>query len=153
MSSAPQVSKGVTWDLTSYFPEFNGPEMQEFKAKVTEDIAKLQDMAAGLEPLSEGNQEDWEALCLLAEDLESRLGHLFSYVGCLGSADAANEASHIIAKAKEVTIVEKVSASGMVQPVKEISISPDVPGEIIRLTVEEGEHDNAVGQARSVYLD
>ena len=44
-----------------------------------------------------------------------------------------------LAKAKEVTIIEKVSASGMVQPVKEISISPDVPGEIITLTVEEGD--------------
>lgn len=44
-----------------------------------------------------------------------------------------------LSQAQEVTIIEKVSASGMVQPVKEISISPDVPGEITQLTVEEGD--------------
>ena len=37
------------------------------------------------------------------------------------------------------TIVEKISASGMVQPVKEIKLAPDVAGEIIELRVEEGD--------------
>ena len=41
--------------------------------------------------------------------------------------------------ASESTIVEKVSASGMVQPVTEVKISPDVAGEIIELNVEEGD--------------
>ncbi len=36
-------------------------------------------------------------------------------------------------------IVETVSASGMVQPVYEVKISPDVPGEIIELNIEEGD--------------
>jgi HlyD family secretion protein len=40
---------------------------------------------------------------------------------------------------KRLTIVEKISASGMVQPVKEIKLSPDVAGEIIQLDVEEGD--------------
>ncbi len=44
-----------------------------------------------------------------------------------------------VVKAKKVTIVEKVSASGMVQPVNEVKISPDVSGEIIELHVEEGD--------------
>jgi HlyD family secretion protein len=39
----------------------------------------------------------------------------------------------------KVRIVEQVSASGMVQPVYEVKISPDVPGEIIELNVEEGD--------------
>jgi len=43
------------------------------------------------------------------------------------------------AEASRVTIVEKVTASGVVQPVTEISISPDVAGEIIELNVEEGD--------------
>jgi len=43
------------------------------------------------------------------------------------------------AKVKKVDITEKVSASGAVQPVTEVKISPDVPGEIIELTVEEGD--------------
>ena len=43
------------------------------------------------------------------------------------------------AEAKRTTIVEKVTASGVVQPVTEIAISPDVAGEIIELNVEEGD--------------
>lgn len=44
-----------------------------------------------------------------------------------------------IGKAKRVTIVEKVSASGTVQPVTEVKIAPEVSGEIIALLVEEGD--------------
>jgi HlyD family secretion protein len=44
-----------------------------------------------------------------------------------------------IAQAKRVTIVEKVSASGTVQPVTEVKIAPEVSGEIIDLLVEEGD--------------
>ncbi len=42
-------------------------------------------------------------------------------------------------KVKRATIVEKVSASGAVQPVIEVKISPEVSGEIIELRVEEGD--------------
>ncbi|MGK7395912.1 MAG: efflux RND transporter periplasmic adaptor subunit [Candidatus Cyclobacteriaceae bacterium M3_2C_046] len=42
-------------------------------------------------------------------------------------------------KAKRVAITEVVSASGTVQPVTEVKISPDVPGEIISIFVEEGD--------------
>ncbi len=44
-----------------------------------------------------------------------------------------------LAAAAKTTIVEKVTASGVVQPVTEIAISPDVAGEIIELNVEEGD--------------
>lgn len=40
---------------------------------------------------------------------------------------------------KTLTIVEKISASGMVQPVTEVKLSPDVGGEIIELQVEESD--------------
>lgn len=43
------------------------------------------------------------------------------------------------ATAKKTTIIEKVSASGDVQPQVEVTISPDVPGEIIELNVKEGD--------------
>ncbi len=42
-------------------------------------------------------------------------------------------------KAELATIIEKVSASGAVQPVLEIKISPEVSGEIIELKIEEGD--------------
>ena len=44
-----------------------------------------------------------------------------------------------LAKVNRVTIVEKVSASGTVQPVTEVKIAPEVSGEIIDLLVEEGD--------------
>ncbi|MBX0289592.1 efflux RND transporter periplasmic adaptor subunit [Hymenobacter sp. HSC-4F20] len=45
----------------------------------------------------------------------------------------------LAAKAAPTTIVEKVSASGKVQPETEVKISPDVSGEITELYVEEGD--------------
>ncbi len=44
-----------------------------------------------------------------------------------------------VATAEKTTIVEKVSASGTVQPVIEVKISPEVAGEIIELVIEEGD--------------
>jgi HlyD family secretion protein len=44
-----------------------------------------------------------------------------------------------IARAKRTTIVEKVSASGTIQPVTEIKLAPEVSGEIRELLVEEGD--------------
>lgn len=44
-----------------------------------------------------------------------------------------------LTKARKVTIIEKVSASGTVQPVTEVKIAPEVSGEIIDLLVEEGD--------------
>ncbi len=44
-----------------------------------------------------------------------------------------------VSRAEKATIVEKVSASGTVQPVIEVKISPEVAGEIIELTIEEGD--------------
>ncbi|WP_347159208.1 efflux RND transporter periplasmic adaptor subunit [Pontibacter chitinilyticus] len=45
----------------------------------------------------------------------------------------------VLAEAKRAQIIEKVSASGKVQPETEVKISPDVSGEIIELNVEEGD--------------
>lgn len=44
-----------------------------------------------------------------------------------------------VTEAKHEKIIETVSASGMIQPVYEVKISPDVPGEIIELHIEEGD--------------
>ena len=45
----------------------------------------------------------------------------------------------LVAQAAPATIVEKVSASGKVQPETEVKISPDVSGEITALYVQEGD--------------
>lgn len=44
-----------------------------------------------------------------------------------------------VAEVEKNTIVEKVSASGQVQPVVEVSLSPEVSGEIIEMEIEEGD--------------
>ncbi len=44
-----------------------------------------------------------------------------------------------VSEIEKGTIIEKVSASGTVQPVIEVKISPEVAGEIIELAVEEGD--------------
>lgn len=82
---------GVKWDLTSYFPEFNGPQMQAFKQQLDKDAVELQDKAAELGTLTADNADQWEALMLKLEDCGARLGHIYSYVGCLSAADTANE--------------------------------------------------------------
>jgi HlyD family secretion protein len=47
-----------------------------------------------------------------------------------------------VAKAKKVSITEKVSASGTVQPVIEVKLAPEVSGELIDLRVEDGDSVN-----------
>ena len=44
-----------------------------------------------------------------------------------------------ISEVERATIIEKISASGTVQPVVEVKISPEVSGEIIELLIHEGD--------------
>jgi oligoendopeptidase F len=87
-----EKSHGVVWDLSSYFPVFDGPEMREFTRKIEADVQAMQEAAAAAGPLDAQSAGRWEAVLLSLEDLEGRLEHLGSYLGCIGSADAANEA-------------------------------------------------------------
>lgn len=56
-----------------------------------------------------------------------------------GWIGASNELEVELGKTKRVSITEKVSASGTVQPVIEVKIAPEVSGEIIDLNVEDGD--------------
>jgi HlyD family secretion protein len=65
---------------------------------------------------------------------------LFSVIGkSMGWIGKPTAITVETATVKKSTIIEKVSASGDVQPQVEVTISPDVPGEIIELNVKEGE--------------
>jgi len=65
---------------------------------------------------------------------------LFMVIGkSMGWIGKPKETEVELAKAKRVSIIEKVSASGTVQPVTEVKLSPEVSGEIIDLTIEEGD--------------
>jgi len=83
---------GVVWDLSSYFPSFDGQEMREFKTALAGDISVLQERASDLGPLSPDSGDEWEVVYLMAEDAFARLSHILSYVGCLSAADSANDA-------------------------------------------------------------
>ncbi len=56
-----------------------------------------------------------------------------------GMLDNRNQIEVNLAKSEMGSITETVSASGSIQPEVEVKISPDVPGEIIELHVEEGD--------------
>jgi HlyD family secretion protein len=45
-----------------------------------------------------------------------------------------------VENAEKRTIVETITANGKIQPEKEVKISPDVSGEIVELTVKDGDH-------------
>ncbi|TDI88538.1 MAG: M3 family oligoendopeptidase [Candidatus Dadabacteria bacterium] len=90
MSQNNSKSK-MNWDLTSYFPEFNGPEMKKFKKELKEDIESIRNEASSLSSLDTNNQEQWEKIFLEYEDLTMRYSHLRSYIECLASADSLNE--------------------------------------------------------------
>lgn len=89
--SGPGTTSRMNWDLTSYFPEYNGPEMREFKRNLKEDIQSIKKTAAPLSHINNENQEDWEKIFLKNEDIATRYSHLGSYIGCLASADSLNE--------------------------------------------------------------
>lgn len=89
MSNLAETSR--TWDLTSYFPTFNGPEYQQFKAGLNEALTTTLSTATGLADLTQANTADWITQFQTYENLAARIGHLSSYLGNICSADAAND--------------------------------------------------------------
>ena len=81
----------MSWDLSSYFPDFNGPEMRRFKQALAGDIASVKAEAISLPPLTAESVAGWERILLRNEDILQRMSHLGSYIGCLASSDARNE--------------------------------------------------------------
>jgi oligoendopeptidase F len=82
----------MNWDLSDYFPAFDGPEYRTFKEKLRQDIDTLTAQAAALPVLDTTSAAGWEAVFLSYEDLSARMSHIGSYIGCLSSTDARNEA-------------------------------------------------------------
>lgn len=65
---------------------------------------------------------------------------LFAVVGkSMGIVGQKKKIAVDVVQADNNTIIEKVSASGQVQPVVEVQISPEVSGEIIQLEIQEGD--------------
>ncbi|MFC3414948.1 efflux RND transporter periplasmic adaptor subunit [Algoriphagus hitonicola] len=65
---------------------------------------------------------------------------VFAIIGrSLGWIGGENVTQVEIAKVGKNSIIEKVSASGEIQPEIEVNLSPDVAGEIIELNIQEGD--------------
>jgi oligoendopeptidase F len=73
----------LAWDLTSYFPSPDGPEISAFLAELDASLARFEARAEAAGAVT----DDWPGLLLAQEDLEARLRHLSSYGHCICSAD------------------------------------------------------------------
>jgi oligoendopeptidase F len=82
----------MDWDLTPFFDSFNGKTMRDFKKAIATDTDSLRSRAQILAPLDASNEDEWLSVIVAYEEIETRLGHLSSYMSCLSAADARNEA-------------------------------------------------------------
>lgn len=86
MTTAP------TWDLTSLFAEFDGPEYRAYRdawhADVTAAVAHVETLA----PLTADTLDTWADYMCTREALSTQRAHLGCYLGCLSAADARNDA-------------------------------------------------------------
>lgn len=133
----------MDWDLTPYFPAFNGPEMRRFKETLERDIAALRAEAAGLEPLNKETIKAWETILLRCEDVLSRLWHISSYVGCLAAADARNEAY-----AQEEAALSRLEAEASKLRVELLRAVKEAPDEVFKAFRKRSSLDGA-----GYYLD
>jgi oligoendopeptidase F len=115
----------MTWDLAGYFPEFDGPEMRQFKAALLSDTASLIERAASLPALSQESAEAWEDVLIRHEDLSRRMSHLSSYVGCLASSDARNEA--YLKEEAALARMRAESAKVRIELLRAVKDTPDDP--------------------------
>ena len=86
-----EMNTNMNWDLTSYFPEFQGVEYKEFKENLSVGIKSLDERASTADPLCGENLAFWRDVFLETEKLISRYSHIRSYVGCLSASDSGRE--------------------------------------------------------------
>ncbi len=82
----------MDWDLTSYFSDFKSPTYTAYKNELEDKIASLDGRAESLLSNEQAVLKEWEALLIDYELMQASFSHLSSYISCLASADAENEA-------------------------------------------------------------
>ncbi len=85
-------SAAPTWDLSRYFDRFEGEDYVAFDRALGADLDALLPRLAALPPITAASVGDWADALLVVEEITTRLRHLSSYLGCLGSADVRVEA-------------------------------------------------------------
>lgn len=81
----------MSWDLTPFFPTFEGPEYRAFRERLAGDLAGLHAEVGALGGLASERSGAWASLLVRLEDATSRSAHLASYLGCLHAADSRDE--------------------------------------------------------------
>jgi oligoendopeptidase F len=82
----------ANWDLTSYFPLFDGPAYRAHRDGLEQALRNLEEKGRNLGVISPGTMATWVELLLGNERLVTEYSHLASYLGCLVAADGLNEA-------------------------------------------------------------
>jgi oligoendopeptidase F len=80
------------WDMSPYFTAHGAPDYLDFQERLQADLSELGVRAGALSPAAADHRSTWVVFLTELEQAEVRLRHLESYLGCLGSADARDEA-------------------------------------------------------------
>lgn len=93
MSTLPPQAP-PTWDMRPYFDALLSTSYVAYTQELDRDLAALLSEGQHIAAPSSGDSsalDAWAAWICRLEDASMRLGHLASYLGCLGAADAHNE--------------------------------------------------------------
>jgi oligoendopeptidase F len=85
------MSVTQNWDLSSYFPTFDGPEYRAHFEALEQGLDALETDASALRDLRVENAQAWATLYARDERLMAAFSHLASYIGCLTAAEVTNE--------------------------------------------------------------
>jgi len=86
------MSAQPDWDMAPYFPQFGADAYQDFWARLDADLETLLADVRAAAPISDASLDDWAELLGRLEDTTLRMRHLGGYLGCMGAADARDQA-------------------------------------------------------------
>ena len=115
--NAAQKDRTPDWDMSPYFLEMDGRAYRTFRHALDSDVKVLLQHVHVLGKIEHGQLPIWVDLLQKLEEITARTGHLSSYLGCMGAADAGNEtiqretAAAKVARAELVKIFVVVRAA------------------------------------------
>ncbi len=92
MSHTTLSTARQAWDLTDFFASIDSPAYRDFRAALERDLNAALGEAQAAADLSAETVPAWTGLVGKYEQLGSRLAHARCWLGCLGAADATDEA-------------------------------------------------------------
>lgn len=79
------------WDMTPYFPEFDGAEYRRFRGALGSELDALANELEELDSIDSGSAARWAVALARLEQVNARTAHVSGYLGCLGAADSTDE--------------------------------------------------------------